>query len=349
MSGTRGVFLFRRIWIFLFTILVLIFLTTPTSIFLSFKTLSEEYIPEQKTNWINDSEMGSFLRTYTPPIMILVINQILVVLIDVSSQLERHNTYSKTQYSIFNKAMPYLLLNMLIIPAITLATAKSLYKIVSEKNWEFTRVLGDLYTPDSGVFFVTILIQNGTFTGAFYLVRLADIFGTYCSPWLSHFRRQMLNDREPWRKSDNDIYPFGYYYAQMITAFAIVIMFSSTIPLVTVSGLLFFLIRHFVDGLNLLTVHKKEIESTQGLVTRVLFALHCCVLLYQLAMFGFFMIHGRYYEAIAVTVIGIITFVFMCLEMNRKLIDFRNVETSQLARRAQRGEDLFDVLTGEAK
>ncbi len=173
MSGTRGVYLFRRIWIFILTFLVLIFLTTPTSIFLSFKTLSEEYIPEQQTSWINDSAGGNFLRTYAPPIMILIINQILVSFIDLSSQLERHNTYSKTQYSIFNKATPYLILNMLVIPAITLATAKSLYKIVSEKQWNFTRILGDLYTPDSGVFFVTILIQNATFTGAFYLTRLA--------------------------------------------------------------------------------------------------------------------------------------------------------------------------------
>ena len=349
MSGTRGVFLFRRILIFIGTFLVLIFLTTPTAIFLSFKTLSEEYLPEQQRSWINESEIGGYLRAYTPPILILIINNILENLIDYSSQLERHNTYSKTQYSIFNKATPYLILNMLIIPAITLATAKSLYKIVAEKNWEFTRVMGDLYTPDSGVFFVTLLIQNSTITGTIYLTRIVDILGHYCSPWLTHHRRQILNDREPWRKSDNDIFPFGFYYAQMITTIAIVTIFSSTIPLVTVSGIFFFLVRHFVDGYNLLTVHKKEIESSQGLVTRVLFALHCCVLLYQLAMIGFFMIHGRYYESIAVGLIGFLTFVFMCLQLNHKLVDFRKVEAAQLARRALREEGIYDVLSGEVK
>ncbi len=135
----------------------------------------------------------------------------------------------------------------------------------------------------------------------------------------------------------------------MIAAFAIVIVFSSTIPLVTVSGLVFFLIRHFVDGVNLLTVHRKEMESSQGLITRVLFALHCCVLLFQLAMFGFFMIHGRYYESIAVAFIGVITFVFMCLELNRKLVDFRKVEAAQLARRSQHEEGYVDILSGEVR
>ena len=81
------------------------------------------------------------------------------------------------------------MLNMLIIPAITLATAKSIYSIVEEKNWNFTRILGDFYTPDSGVFFCTILIQNGTITGSLYLTRLIDILNNYCSSWLSFYRR----------------------------------------------------------------------------------------------------------------------------------------------------------------
>jgi hypothetical protein len=88
----------------------------------------------------------------------------------------------------------------------------------------------------------------------------------YFSIWQASFYRKMLNDSQPWRRNPGDTFQYGFFYAQMVTVYAIIIVFSTTIPLVAVAGVFFLSIRHVVDSFNLLTVHRKEIESTSEMV-----------------------------------------------------------------------------------
>jgi len=55
----------------------------------------------------------------------------------------------------------------------------------------------------------------------------------------------------------------------MITAFAISLLFSSTVPLVTLAACLFLSLRHIVDCLYLLTYFKKEIDSSGKMISTV--------------------------------------------------------------------------------
>jgi hypothetical protein len=55
----------------------------------------------------------------------------------------------------------------------------------------------------------------------------------------------------------------------MMTAFAISIVFSSTVPLVTLAGCLFIGLRHLVDCFQLLTYYRKEIDSSGKLISSV--------------------------------------------------------------------------------
>jgi hypothetical protein len=55
----------------------------------------------------------------------------------------------------------------------------------------------------------------------------------------------------------------------MMTVFAIAIVFSSTVPVVTLAAVLFFTLRHFVDCLQLLTYFRKEIDSSGKLISSV--------------------------------------------------------------------------------
>lgn len=67
------------------------------------------------------------------------------------------------------------------------------------------------------------------------------------------------------RKEENT-FQFGYFYAQMLTVFAICIFFSSQMPLITVATAFFMLVRHAVDLVNLLTVFRREIDSQGRLI-----------------------------------------------------------------------------------
>jgi len=71
-----------------------------------------------------------FIQDYVIPLLIIGLNQCLLLLINYSAGLERHSTYSAYQYSVLNKSLLYLFLNMLIIPALTIAKASTLYSNV---------------------------------------------------------------------------------------------------------------------------------------------------------------------------------------------------------------------------
>lgn len=221
------------------------------------------------SQWINNIPFLTILQDFVTPLFILGLNLFLLLLIVYSANLERHSTYSSFQYSVFNKSLLYLGLNMLIIPALTLATAESLFNVIVKKNYDITHILGDLYIVDSGTFFVILLIQCACFTSIGSITRVGDILASYCSAWLAHYQRKYLNDSAPWRREESYIFSYGFSYAYHLTIFAIVIIFSTTVPLITVAGAIFFGIMHVVDGYRILTVYLKEMESTAGLVIKL--------------------------------------------------------------------------------
>ena len=65
-----------------------------------------------------------------------------------------------------------------------------------------------------------------------------------------------------------------------MTVFAISLVFSSTVPLVTVAACLFLVMRHVVDCLQLLTYFRKEIDSSGKLISQVTNTALLFVLLY---------------------------------------------------------------------
>ena len=66
------------------------------------------------------------------------------------------------------------------------------------------------------------------------------------------------------------VFLYGYYYAQHLIIVSIVLVFASTVPMVCIAGLLFFGLRHLVDSYNLLTVNKKEIDSSSNMFRKIL-------------------------------------------------------------------------------
>ena len=65
--------------------------------------------------------------------MILFVNQIILFLIDLAALVERHETHSFYQLSVYTKSVIYLNLNMLIIPGLTLTTSTPLINIFFQK------------------------------------------------------------------------------------------------------------------------------------------------------------------------------------------------------------------------
>jgi hypothetical protein len=67
----------------------------------------------------------------------------------------------------------------------------------------------------------------------------------------------------------------------MMTIFAIILIFSSTVPMITLVGALYVFIKHGVDSYNLITMHRKELESKSEMFDYILFTGQLILLLYQ--------------------------------------------------------------------
>ncbi|TNV72133.1 hypothetical protein FGO68_gene12942 [Halteria grandinella] len=119
----------------------------------------------------------------------------------------------------------------------------------------------------------------------------------YFSPWLALEKRKIFTDSAPWRRKEELCFQYGFFYAQMMTVFAIAILFSSTVPFVTLAACLFYGIRHLVDCLQLLTFFRREVDSSGRLISTVTNTALLTVILYQLCMMAFFIIKKRPSEA----------------------------------------------------
>eukprot|EP00347_Sterkiella_histriomuscorum_P002304 403368673 len=333
IGGTsRGVFIFRRLFLHLIGILIVLFISTPTAMLSTLRQVDIFGIFD--FTWADNLPQGSFLKSHLPPLVILGINQILLLLIDLTSLVEKHETHSLYQIAIYTKSVIYLNLNMLVIPALTLTTSEPFINIIFSKKFDLTQILGNFYIANSGIFFVSILIQQACLSSSFYLLNAPDIFLSYFSPWLALEKRKIFNDAEAWRRKESFCFQYGFFYAQMMTVFAIALVFSSTVPLVTLAAAFFFGLRHYVDSLNLLTYFRKEIDSNGKLISTVTNSALMFVILYQLSMMAFFTIKKRDAEAMVVCFIFVISIMFAAISYE-EVYDLSKIEAEGVDKNEQ--------------
>ena len=114
--------------------------------------------------------------------------------------------------AVFLKTVIYTTLNIFVIPVLTLASGgKTFYEIISENNWNFGKLLSELFIPASGEFFVILLVQQGVFSVIFYSLNLSDIIWSYFLPALAFERRKIYNDSAPWRRHEQNSFMYGYF------------------------------------------------------------------------------------------------------------------------------------------
>lgn len=169
-GSDRGLFIFRRLILHSLTIVIILFISTPTAMLSTLKQF--DLFGFLNFDWAENLPGGALVKANIAPLLILLINQIILFLIDLSALVERHETHSLYQLSVYAKSVIYLNLNMLIIPGLTLTTSTPLINIIFEKQFQITELLGDFYIANSGMFFVSILIQQACLSSSFYLMNV---------------------------------------------------------------------------------------------------------------------------------------------------------------------------------
>ena len=163
-----------------------------------------------------------------------------------------------------------MILNIFVIPVLTLASGgKTLFELFSDSNWNVPKLLSELFIPTSGEFFIYLLIQSGVINVLFYALNLSDISWSYFLPAFNFERRKIYNDSAPWRRHEQNSFLYGYFNAYQMTVFSICTFYAPTVPLIPVAAAVFVRMRHYVDGYNLLTYNRREIESSGRMVDYV--------------------------------------------------------------------------------
>ena len=144
----------------------------------------------------------------------ITINLSVLILLDYASVAESYDSHSKYQAAVFIKTVFYTILNVFVIPVLTLASGgRTLYELIESSNWNLAKLLGELFIPASGEFFIIILVQQAVFSVMFYSLNLSDIIYSYFIPELAFERRKIFNDSAPWRRHEQTSFMYGYFNA----------------------------------------------------------------------------------------------------------------------------------------
>ena len=149
MRGKRGLFLVRRLALFILGICIIVFVSSPAVLFSNIKQMDNQHILD--FSWLEGSTTGNLLKNHAAPTMIILINVGLLVIIDLVCLYEAYETHSLYQEAVYVKSFIYLILNMLIIPALTLSNGAATdditqtQKTLSESHdslWSFMQMRG---------------------------------------------------------------------------------------------------------------------------------------------------------------------------------------------------------------
>lgn len=184
MRGSRGLFLLRRLALFITGLVLIIFVSSPAVVFANVKNADRTHFWDFE--WLEDMPAGYMLHHHAAPTVILLINILLLIIIDYICIFESYETHSLYQEAVYSKSVIYLILNMLVIPALTLngsysddisaqrkqltEYSDSLWQFMSVRGWNVSRVLSEFYMGENGMFFVSLILQTAVYTSTFYLL-----------------------------------------------------------------------------------------------------------------------------------------------------------------------------------
>ena len=303
IGGDKGLYVFRRLFLNLLLLALLIFFTTPMGFISAFKKVDKYEILEFK--WLKVIPFGYILVTYIVPLTIIGINLMLIFAIDYICRFEKHYTHSNYQFAFFTKSFVYMLFNYLLIPSLTLSY-ESLYDIIKTNYKDILNLLLQVSSIfDNSYFFIALIIQNGTVSFVYYFLRLDELMFNAFSTQVSFYKRHFINTGHSWHRNEEDCFYFGYFCSQYLVFYTICLVFANFNPILPLVGIYFFLIRHFGDFASLLTVHLNEIDSNGKFINKLVNYSIVPILIFHIFMIFDCINHDKLTEAIIISFIMI--------------------------------------------
>ena len=153
----------KKAVLYLCILIIFLFVSTPNAILQSAAELMRKD-RLKKMGWSlnpEDAKLWSEVWVNLIPLLTLGINALLLILIDYFAYWQHFSTHSACQKFIFRHSFLYMLINMLIIPGLSLSTANSIYKAFRSRDFQVVSLLYSLKDKENDSFFSAVIIQSG--------------------------------------------------------------------------------------------------------------------------------------------------------------------------------------------
>ena len=187
---------FTKMLLYALIVVIFLFISTPNAILQSVTELMKKD-KLKRLGWSidpKDAKIWSDIWMNLVPMITLGINALLLILLDFFAYWQHYSTHSACQKFIFRNSFLYMLINMLIIPGLSLSTANSIYKAFSTRDFKLMTLLSSLKDKENDSFFSTLIIQSGIVGFLINLFLVSDLPNNRFILPLTLRRRREINN-----------------------------------------------------------------------------------------------------------------------------------------------------------
>ncbi|KJE91767.1 hypothetical protein CAOG_02857 [Capsaspora owczarzaki ATCC 30864] len=264
-------------------LLFLLFFTTPISLLSSLERLSKTEAFSGISASIADS---SFLTNYLPTLLLFLFALLLPLIIFWSTELEEHRTRSNMHLSLARKTFAYLVMSILILPGFLLTSADAFIEITLGKNESLVDKFECVFLPDNGALFVNYLLMASLLGIPIAMLNLLPLLVFKYRVW----RAVTASELARAQRAKKQTFSYGEEYARLAAIFCIVLVFSTTCPIITVIGVVYFGLKYLSDKYALCFVHNPTFTSDGRLIKTSINFILVCVVIFEIIVLGFFIL-----------------------------------------------------------
>ncbi|XP_032820666.1 osmosensitive cation channel TMEM63C-like isoform X2 [Petromyzon marinus] len=250
---------------------LIFFLTTPSIIISSMDKWNVTRTVEDLNN--------PLISQFFPSILLWIFSATLPFIVYQSTTYEAHWTKSATNQFLMHKTYTFLVFMVLILPSLGLSSFDVFFRWLFDKDLlkSGTIRFECVFLPDNGAFFVNYVVTAALLGSAARLLRLPELalYGLRLCLARSDAHRHHVRKRCCYE------FPYGLEYAWTMCIITVTMSYSVTCPIITPFGLLYMVLKHYVDRYNLFFTYlpaKMEKKTHKAAVTQLLMAPLLCIL-----------------------------------------------------------------------
>jgi hypothetical protein len=211
----------------------------------------------------------------------LTINPLVSKMVVVIQYWEKPYSVSERNTSVMKNYFVFVVFNVLIFPSFFIGTLNSI-SIIYEKG--IVSFISHIDFALQGAFFINYIINQTFVGGALRLSRISEVF---LYVYYLYYDAVTDVEKEAAKKRIAEM-DYRTRFAQLMIVMAALMCFSTIVPLILPTGVLYFFVLHIIEKNNILHVYPKCMESDSEMIPAVINMFLISMILFEGAMIIFF-------------------------------------------------------------